>query len=342
MNIAGLLQGLATVAWLAAIGVLGFVVFSAARGKKFGGAAMVVIGVVVLAIALTGVAGGMVFIEPSERGVVISALSSQGYRTPALGPGLHWVIPFAERVQRYSIARQTYTMSVAPAEGAVQGDDSIRARTKDGQEVLVDASVIYSIDPDKVVELHITWQDRYENGVVRAVSRGTIRDAASSYTVEEIVSTKRTEMEALITETLSTALTSNNLKLVQFVLRDIHFSEEYAQAVEQKQISQQQAQQAAYVVEQKKQEAQQAREVAQGQADAAVTAAEGAAKARVIQAQAEADALTLINEALKGNPDLLTYRYIEKLAPNIQVMYLPSGQPFLITLPTAPEMATSP
>jgi len=40
----------------------------------------------------------------------------------------------------------------------------------------------------------------------------------------------------------------------------------------------------------------------------------------------------LVSEALKKNPDLLTYRYIEKLAPNVQVMMLPSGAPFIISL----------
>ena len=53
-------------------------------------------------------------------------------------------------------------MSIAPSEGAVQGDDSITARTADGQEIFVDASVIYAIDPAKVVQVHIDWQDRYD------------------------------------------------------------------------------------------------------------------------------------------------------------------------------------
>jgi hypothetical protein len=41
-------------------------------------------------------------------------------------PGLHWVVPFVEWVQPYSISRQSYTLSIAPNEGDVQGDDSIR------------------------------------------------------------------------------------------------------------------------------------------------------------------------------------------------------------------------
>jgi hypothetical protein len=45
-----------------------------------------------------------------------------------------------------------------------------------------------------------------------------------------------------------------------------------------------------------------------------------------LQAQAEAQAQALIAAALADDPDVLTFRYIDKLAPNVQVIYLPSGQ----------------
>src|SRR5687767_5310079 len=111
MDIANLIQGLATLMWLAALGVLGFVVFNAARGRKFGGGAALIIGVAVLALLLTTAAAGLVFVEPEERGVVVSSLQPGGLRQEALSPGLHWIIPFAERVVKYPISRQTYTMS---------------------------------------------------------------------------------------------------------------------------------------------------------------------------------------------------------------------------------------
>ena len=92
----------------------------------------------------------------------------------------------------------------------------------------------------------------------------------------------------------------------------------------------QQAQQAKFVVEQKKQEAEQARQTAQGAADAAVIAAKGAAEARVVQAEAEAKSLQLIADVLKDNPSLLQYQYITNLAPNVQVMLVPSDAPFIL------------
>ncbi|PKN89972.1 MAG: hypothetical protein CVU45_04925, partial [Chloroflexi bacterium HGW-Chloroflexi-7] len=125
----------------------------------------------------------------------------------------------------------------------------------------------------------------------------------------------------------------NGLFLYDFVLRNIAFSPEYAASVEQKQIAEQQAQQAELVVEQKKQEAEQARQVAKGAADAAVTRAEGEAQARLIQAEAEAKAMLLIAEVLKNNPNLLNYQYITKLSEDISVMLVPSDAPFVLPFP---------
>ncbi|MEW6567618.1 MAG: SPFH domain-containing protein [Chloroflexota bacterium] len=340
MNVAEMLRGLATLSWVAMLVVVGLAVLRAARGKSLRGAAGMAGGGLALAIVLTAVGAGVVFIRPEERGVVISAAVQGGVRPEALEPGLHWVIPFYESVIVYPISRQTYTMSIAPQEGQVQGDDSVAARTADGQEVFIDASVIFAIDPARVIDVHIDWQSRYAAELVRPLTRGIIRDEASQYGVEEIVSLRRQELIEGIREKLEEKLRENGLILVDFVLRNITFSPEYAASVEQKQIAEQQAQQAAFVVEQRRQEAEQARQVARGQADAAVIAAEGRAEARLIEAEAEAQALQMIAKALQGNPDLLTYQYILKLAPGIQVMLVPNNTPYLLPLPTLTPQAT--
>jgi regulator of protease activity HflC (stomatin/prohibitin superfamily) len=328
MNIASVLQGLATFSWLVFVGIIILAVIRASRARPVKGAVSIVIAVGVLSLVLTTIGAGLVFLQADQYGIVISALQPTGYRSQPLAPGLHWVVPFLENVQPYSIAKQTYTMSSTTGEGQVSGDDSIQARTKDGQQVFIDASVIYSIDPAHLVDLHITWQNRFEDNVVRPVTRSAIRDAVSQFGVEEIVSTKRSELEKMISDTIGQGLTANNLIMVDFLLRNIRFSDEYAAAVEQKQIAEQLALQAQFVVEQRKQEAEQARQVAQGQADAVVIAAEGEAQAILLKAQAQAQANNVL--ALSLSPELLTYTYINKLAPNVQVMYLPSGTPLLL------------
>ncbi len=334
MNFANAFQGLVVLLWVAFIGVAVIIVSRAYRGKKSKplNTALVVLGVA--AGVVTIVSMGLVFVEPEERGVVISAVSPTGYREQSLQPGLRWIIPMVERVERYPISLQIYTMSADPLEGEGQFEDTVVARTSDGQEIYVDASVIYGVNPDKVVDLHIIWQKRYTLELVRPLARGVIRDAVSQFGVEEVYSSRRQEMADMITSELQKNYADNGLVLDDFILRNITFSPEYAASVEQKQIAEQQAQQARFVVEQRRQEAEQARQVAEGRADAQVIEAQGKADSRIIEAEAEKQALELIAQALATNPDLLTYEYIAKLAPGIQVMLVPSNSPYLLPLPT--------
>jgi len=265
-------------------------------------------------LALNTLGAGLVFIQPQDRGVVISALSGTGYRPAALGPGLHWIMPYAENVVRYSISNQTYTMVSKSTEGKVQGDDSVSARTADGQLVYFDASVIYAANPDKVVKLHIQWQGRYEEEFVRPRARSLIYNRAAQFTVEQIYGSKRIELQQAIQEEIRQDFEGQGLTLVQFLLRNISFSPEYATAVEQKQIAQQNAERAKFLVQMQEQEAARLRVEAQGIRDAAITRAEG-----------ESKALLLVAEALRNNPDLIQYTYVQKIAPNISVIVLPGG-----------------
>lgn len=333
MNLVSIVSFLAAIAWLAVFAVLALVVIRATRNRPMKGGTALVLVTAAVALALNILAAGLVFIQPSERGVVVT-VGQGGVRQEALQPGLHWIVPFAETVVPYSISRQTYTMSIAPQEGAELGDDSIDARTSDGQIVRVDASIIFAVDPNEVINVHIEWQDRYVDGVVRPIARGVIRNAVAQFGVEEVYGSKRVEMTDLIATELAERFQENGLILVDFVLRNISFSDEYAASVEQKQIAEQLAQQAAFVVEQRRQEAEQARQVAQGEADAAVIRAQGEAEARLIQAEAEAEALSMLAAAIAENPDVLILEYIQKLSPNITVMLVPSDNPFLLPLPS--------
>jgi len=333
MNISALLQGVASFAWLGFIGALIALFIRAGKNQPVKGLTTLLVVFLAAAVLLTTLGAGLVFIEPDQMAVVVTVIGQGGIRQEALGAGLHWIVPFAERVEKYSILNQTYTMSSSSDEGQYAGEDSIQVRTKDGQQVYIDASVIYAINPPKAIDLYRTWRFNYEEGLVRPQARGVIRDVASQYGVEEIVSTKRSEMQMAITEELTRIFAENNLILRDFVLRNIRFSDEYALAVEQKQIAEQQAQQAKFVVESKKQEAEQARQIAQGQADAAVIAAQGAAQARLIQAEAEAKANQLLAQSL--TPELIQYQYILKLAPGVQSIFIPSDNQFILPLPQA-------
>jgi regulator of protease activity HflC (stomatin/prohibitin superfamily) len=120
-------------------------------------------------------------------------------------------------------------------------------------------------------------------------------------------------------------------------IRNIGFSDEYAEAVEQKQMAFQgmtRAQHEAKQIENlSRGKAEKIKILADAEATAIVIEAKAAAEARVLKATAEAKALRLVGEALNHREDLLTFRYIDKLSPNIRAMLLPSGTPLLLPLP---------
>ena len=50
-----------------------------------------------------------------------------------------------------------------------------------------------------------------------------------------------------------------------------------------------------------------------------------AADAAITRAEGEAKALQLVADALRNNPDLIQYTYVQKIAPNVGVIVLPGG-----------------
>jgi len=344
MNISGSFSLLALVLFGALIAYVVWVLVERQNRRPRRISITLVLILLVGGLVAMSIGSGLVFIEPEERGVVISALSSRGYRSGVLTPGLHWIAPYAERVQLYSIAQRTYTMSGVPTEGEVQGDDSVQARTNDGQEVFMDATIIFSVDPEQVNLVHVLWQERFVNDLVRPQVRGVIREQVAQFSVEEVYSTERDKLHGEIESKLQEIFAANGLLLRDndFIVRNITFTPEYADAIERKQIAEQEAERAKFLVEQQKQEAERLREEAKGEKDAAITRAEGEAESAKIRAAGEAEALRLINQILAENSDLLQYKYIEKLASNIDVMLLPANSPYLFDLKSLMEQLPAP
>ena len=333
---------LALIAWVWFVFV---VVLLIVRGFQAGGVRSVVkvfvswrVAIALLiALGLSLLSASLVFIEPQEVGVVISIITPNGYREQPLRSGLHVIVPLAEKVIRYPIYWQTYTMSTEPFEGSKAGNDAISARTSDGQSVYVDSTVIYRIDASEAVRVHIDWQKRYIDDFIRPVMRGIIRTEVSQFTADEVNSSKRKNLEENLGELLREAFTDNGFVLDRFLLRNIAFSSAYSTAIEDKQVAEQEQQQREYQAEQMRKLAAGERDrlkiEAEGRAGALVIEANAQATAVVVKANADAVALAVIKEALGQDPSLLTYRYIDKIAPGIQVMLLPSNNPLILPLP---------
>ena len=294
-----------------------------------------------LVIGISLLSASLVFVQPQEVAVVVSLVSRDGYREDPLRSGLHWIAPLAEKTEIYPIYWQTYTMSSEALEGEKIGDDSIAARTSDGQAVYVDVSVIFRIDSNDVIRIHIDLQDRYVDDYIRPVLRGIVRTEVSQFTADEVNSSKRKNLEAILDEKMREAFGEKGFVLDRFLLRNIGFSTAYASAIEQKQVAEQEKQQREFQAEQIRKLAEGQRDKykleAEGQAAAIVLEGQASADVILLKAQAEAEALRLIKQALDGDQNLITYRYVDKLGPGVQVMLVPADNPYLLPLPDLTE-----
>ena len=292
-------------------------------------------------IALSLLASALLFIQPNQVAVIISFITPGGVRPQPLRAGLHFIVPILEQAVIYPIGWQTYTMSGKPNEGAQMGDDSIRARTSDGQEIRIDLSIIFRVNYEQVVTLNGDWQDRYVEDFVRPVIRGLVRTQVSQFKVKEVNSSARKDLEATLQRLLTAQLGAKGLIVDQLLLRDISFTDEYAAAIERKQVALEDEERASN-------EAQGMRNLAEGKRDQLKLVAAGEAEAMQLkikaQADAEADAIRVkskaqtealesIAVALTKNPNLITYEYVQKLSPNIRAMLVPNNAPLILPLP---------
>jgi|TARA_B100001093_G_scaffold91855_1_gene83962 regulator of protease activity HflC (stomatin/prohibitin superfamily) len=279
----------------------------------------------------------LIFVKPDQMAVVISIFSDQGIHEEPITAGVDWIIPFAERAIFYPRSIQSYTMASRPNEGEEPGDDSITARTSDGQEVKIDCSLQFRLIPEKVVQLHIDWQDRYTKELLRQRLRGMVRSAVSQYKVDDVNSNKRDIMESNLEDNLKKNLSNEGIELEDFILRNIGFSDAYGNSVEQKQVAEQGVTQKEYEATQLRNladgQADKIRKIAQAEADAIIIIAKAEAEAKEINAKSEAEALRLISPVIAQNPALIKLKYLQKLNPNVKVMLLPEDASTILSMP---------
>jgi regulator of protease activity HflC (stomatin/prohibitin superfamily) len=353
MGISSLFSILAIVGFIILlVGIAGAVLASSQGRTPRNGIILAGLGLL-MGLIFSVVGQGLLVVQPNEVAVVFNTVDGSLDTQPRRS-GTHIIYPVLQTYTIYPIQQQEYTMSAVSDEGARSGNDAVAARTTDGQEVSMDVTVLYSIDPALANTVHLRWQDRYETDFVRPTARGFVRDVVSGFRAEEIYGLRRTEMEDAIQAALATRMAEEGLILTDFLVRDINFSEQFTQAIEQAQIAEQESEQARLRVQQIQQEAEQARAQAEGQRDAAIAVAEGEAQSIILRAGAEAEALRLVSEQIAANPALIQYEYINRLGDNVSLVLVPSNSPFLFdlaslgvanpdfTAPAVPELSITP
>jgi regulator of protease activity HflC (stomatin/prohibitin superfamily) len=205
-----------------------------------------------------------VVVPPGNAGVVVFFGK---VREDALPSGLHFINPFCE-VYDMEIKTRNYTMSNVSEEGQRRGDDSIAVISSDALTLKLDATVFYSLKPEKVPEIYRTIGLDVEEKIVRSEIRAAMRDAAAALTATELYTTKRNAFVEQVNRTLSAALSQRGILLEQVLLRNVLLPDQVTQAINDKIAADQEAQKMAFVLQKERQEAERKRIEAEGQAKA--------------------------------------------------------------------------
>lgn len=213
-----------------------------------------------------------------------------------LYPGFRFKVPFA-KVVKMSTRTQDYTMTsieedseyLTSTSGA---NDAIETRAKDGARVWLDITVLYHLNAENGPEIYKELGTDYVEKLVRPLIRSSIRGVAANYTVTEIYSSKRDEIQIKIFEQMEKDLLDRGITLEEVLLRKVNLSQTLSDSIENKLAAEQN-------VEKAKLEADRKRIDAQGQKDAQET----------------------ISKSLTSK--YLYYLYIQNLKDNPSTIYVP-------------------
>jgi len=255
-------------------------------------------------------------------------------------PGLNWKIPLIEGVVRYRTQEIIYQ---TVGEGESQADYSdfpTDTTTADGQQIVLKYSIRFRIDPERVSWIANNIGDERDvvEKVVKFHSRILARNIPKEYAALDLYTGNIQAVQDQFEEQLTPLFAEKGIVLDSFGLRKIEFTEDYRQAVEQKQIEAENVITEQHKAEQAIYRAQAQVERAKGEAQSTIERAKGDAEKVKLLAEAEAEAIRIKGEALAKYPSIIQLQFVESLSdPQGRVTWgiMPPGSfvPFLNLTP---------
>lgn len=238
----------------------------------------------------------LVVVPAGNRAVIFNTL--KGLDLTPRQEGLHILVPVVENPIFYDVRSQTYTMSSQRTEGLIQGDDALRVLSADGQQIVLDVSVRFRINPDEVAQLHQAIGPNYLDKVVRPEVRTVVRNELALHRAISIFSDEREQVQQNIQDQLTEKFGESHLALQDVFLRNVRFSDQFQTAIEQKQIAEQEKERERFLVEKAELEKQRA----------------------ITQAEGDSTAIQLKGEALRQAPAVVQLEYVQKIAPGARAI----------------------
>lgn len=251
--------------------------FSRLRNIKFPGGSQGAANALkaIAGIGLLGWAGfeSVYTVEGGHRAVVYSRLN--GVRETVYNEGLHFKIPWVERPIIFDIRTRPHQMQ------SLTG-------TKDLQMVNITLRVLSRPNIPHLEKIYTQLGLDYNERVLPSIVNEVLKQVIARYTAAQLL-TMREQVSATVRANLLERSSEFHIALEDVSIVDLTFGAEFMNAVEAKQVAQQDAERAKFIVQEAKQQK----------------------RSTIIRATGEARSIKLIGESIDQNPAYIELRKLE-------------------------------
>jgi len=242
-------------------------------------------------------------VEGGHRAVIFDRF--MGVKPDVVGEETHFFVPWVQKPIIFDIRSRPRNVP------SITG-------SKDLQNVNITLRLLFRPIPDQLPRMYTTLGIDYDERVLPSITNEVLKATVAQFDAGELI-TQREIVSAKVSDALVERAGQFGIILDDISITHLTFGKEFTQAVEMKQVAQQDAERARFNVEK----------------------AEQQKKAAIISAQGDSQAANLLASAFKeAGEGLVELRRVEaaediayQLAKSRNVTYLPTGQATLINLP---------